>query len=158
MSRVLPGPSPLVRFIQGFQRQHPAGYHVRDISFSWQNDKLEALHDWVQWCFPLQMPSMYVPDAPMLTVADLQFIQRDDLCQENLEHLRFRMHEFYAETKAWRLPRDHNHARITRILKSTALCTGPLFAKQFHDHLMSLGTNFVNSTTKLIWQQTIGGT
>jgi Opioid growth factor receptor (OGFr) conserved region len=111
------------------------GRFLRDIQ-QWPDHRLESVHDFIQWMFPLREPSGVNPDAPLLDkTAIAEFRSRPDL-QENLRQSWLRMLKFYGfvadsssdwavrpapnfteRAKNWLTPYNHNHLRITRILK-----------------------------------------
>src|SRR5260370_19373303 len=57
--------SRLVDFYRG-EATDREGRFLRDL-WAWGDDDLEAVHDFIQWLFPLPEPSRYNPDAPLLT-------------------------------------------------------------------------------------------
>ncbi len=100
----------------------------------WSDARLEAVHDFIQWLFPLPEPSPVNPLAPVLdreTIA--AFRVRADLVA-NLRGSLERMLRFYGlalgdgpgveraanfaeRAENWLSPNNHNHLRITRILR-----------------------------------------
>src|ERR1022692_954808 len=59
------------------------GRLLKDI-LAWPDDDLEAVHDFIQWLFPLPEPSQFNPDAPLLTEADIAAFKSDPVLQANL--------------------------------------------------------------------------
>ena len=55
----------------------------------------------------------------------------------NLRRASERMLRFYEETDGWLTFSDHNHLRITRILKSLRLLAGHDAARAFYDRVMT---------------------
>jgi len=47
------------------------------VILSWDNDKLERAHDWVQWCFPTDVDSKVHPGGPMLTKRSIELASAD---------------------------------------------------------------------------------
>ena len=92
---------------------------------------LERTHDFVQWLFPLREPSGAVPEAPVLDDADIAAIQDSIAAQCALAAATDRMDAFYAATHDWLMPNDHNHLRITRIIRSLRLLRGDEAADAF---------------------------
>lgn len=106
----------------------------------WPDDRLEAVHDFIQWLFPLAEPSPVNPLAPVLDRETVEaFAARPEL-RESLRVSFLRMLRFYGiemrpgppqtvglaanfpeRAANWLHPGNHNHLRITRILKSLAL-------------------------------------
>lgn len=86
-------------------------------------DALEREHSYIQWLFPLPEPSRFHPDAPLLTEEDLAEFTHPDSVLRTIQARRacILMLNFFVTTTAWRAPGDHNHLRITRILRFLTL-------------------------------------
>jgi hypothetical protein len=128
--------SHLVDFYRG-EATDSEGRFLRDL-WGWDDDDLEAVHDFIQWLFPLPEPSRYNPDAPLLTEADVAAFQDDERLRANLRRSFQRILTFLglsltAEgqvvegpnfrarlSDVWAVP-NHNWLRITRILRSLSL-------------------------------------
>jgi hypothetical protein len=74
--------SQLVDFYRG-EGTNPEGRSLIDI-WAWPDDDLEAVHDFIQWLFPLPEPSRFNPDAPLLTEEDIGAFRSGPLLQANL--------------------------------------------------------------------------
>jgi hypothetical protein len=103
----------------------------------WSDEKLERVHDYIQWLFPLTEPSNFNPEAPVLDQHAIdEFRTRPEL-RTNLRTSFVRMLAFYGfvlienpplrvvpsasfteRSENWLMPVNHNHLRITRILRS----------------------------------------
>jgi hypothetical protein len=132
------------------------GRFLRDIQ-EWPDERLESVHDFIQWMFPLLQPSGANPDAPVLDRETIMaFRSRPDL-QANLETSFARMLRFYGldlhpgpevkiirasnfaeRSKNWLRPGNHNHLRITRILSSLRLLGREADARAFYDCLVDI--------------------
>ncbi len=99
---------------------------------------LESRHDFIQWLFPLPEPSAAVPGSPVLMRADTADLQADAQAQERLRRAANRMLRFYQNTAHWRAPVDHNHLRITRIIRSLRLLAGDAPADAFRAQILRL--------------------
>ena len=115
------------------------GRTLREI-WAWGDDRLEAQHDYIQVLFPLAERSQFNSRAPVLDDATAERFRSDPVIQANLlQSLRvmlrfygFRMDEktgevveaenFVERAPEWLFPEDHNHLRITRILKCLTRC------------------------------------
>ena len=126
--------SPVIGFYSGTEPDH-RGRYLGEIH-RWPDEPLELVHDYIQWLFPLPERSGFNLSAPVLNPETVQeFRTRPDL-QENLRVSFLRMMKFYGleiraseqvtvvrlpnfATKAakWLSPGNHNHLRITRILR-----------------------------------------
>ena len=126
--------SPIIGFYSGTEPNH-RGLYLREIQ-QWTGERLEAIHDYIQWLFPLPEPSGFNAAAPVLTREEIQEFRASPDLQQNLRVSFYRMMKFYGlearsdrqitvarspnfATKAagWLSPGNHNHLRITRILR-----------------------------------------
>ena len=125
---------PLIRFYLG-EGPDGEGRALRDIR-SWDDRRLESVHDYIQWLFPLRTFSRFNPDAPILDDEIVaRFLADENLRTELLASFR-QMLAFYgfdyreqagrpavmlardaaARQRNWLNPGNHNLLRITRIL------------------------------------------
>lgn len=124
----------IVGFYSGATPDH-RGRYLHEIQ-RWPDDQLEKVHDYIQWLFPLPEPSGFNLAAPVLSPESIRdFRARPDL-QEKLRVSFRRMVSFYglearsggqvtinrasdfvAKATVWLSPGNHNHLRITRILR-----------------------------------------
>ena len=112
------------------------GRWLRDL-WQWDDDELEAVHDFIQWMFPLPEPSQFNPDAPLLTAGDIASFHADETLRANLGCSFKRILVFLGLTQeggritqgpnfaaraadVWTTA-NHNWLRITRILRSLTL-------------------------------------
>lgn len=103
-------------------------------------ERLEKVHDFIQWTFPLREASRFNPEAPLLTDADVAAFRSDPELRQNLRMSFSQMMEFYgfdvlrpegepvsvtlahpAARPWWAVAGDHNLLRLTRILASTRI-------------------------------------
>ncbi len=115
------------------------GRFLREIQ-NWSDDELELIHDYIQWLFPLAERSSFNLNAPILNAYTINRFRSDVDLRRRLETSLVRMLAFYGlEMRAtvplrvacaesfpqraenWLTPSNHNHLRITRILKSLCL-------------------------------------
>jgi hypothetical protein len=99
--------------------------------------RLETTHDFVQWLFPLNEPSVAVPEAPVLSPEDVAAIRESGMAQCALAAATDRMDAFYRATHDWLMPNDHNHRRITRIIRSLRLLRGDEAADAFRAAILA---------------------
>lgn len=113
----------MVSRIASFFARTASDHKQRTLDCYWrQNDAWrESTHDYIQWAFPLPTPSPYHPDAPILREIDSRIIQDSLEARANFRRTIFMMEQFYQANKRWTGEFDHNHQRITRILKSIRL-------------------------------------
>ena len=127
---------PIVMFLEG-EGTDARGRTIFDV-LALNDVALERSHDFIQWLFPLPEPSAAVPDAPVLTVDDMQAIHDSILAQCALAAATDRMEAFYRATHSWLRPHDHNHLRITRIIRSLRLLRGDAEAEAFKAAILSI--------------------
>ena len=124
----------LIGFYEGTATDS-GGRWLTDVQ-SWDFGQLEAVHDYIQWLFPLRRRSPVNPEAPVIDreVSDA-FRSRPELRTALIRSLetmlRFYGYElegtyeqpnviqsdqFRSRAPNWMTPGNHNHLRITRIL------------------------------------------
>jgi hypothetical protein len=112
------------------------GRRIEEI-WRFSHDELEAIHDYIQWLFPLAERSAFNPGAPLLDDATIQRFRSDATLRANLERSLEVMLDFYGFVRDedrivqgrsfgersvnWLTPGNHNFLRLTRILKSLTL-------------------------------------
>jgi hypothetical protein len=127
------------------------GRRLRDL-WTWDDDALEAVHDFIQWLFPLPEPSQFNPNAPLLTQEDIAGFRADEALRANLRRSFDRILTFLGLAwdseghidkgpnfmvrvhDVWMYP-NHNWLRITRILRSLSLLGMEDDALQLYDCL-----------------------
>jgi len=125
---------PVVAFLEG-EGTDAGGRTVFDI-LAMNDVVLERTYDFIQWLFPLPEPSAAVPEAPVLTPDDVRSIRESELAPIALAAATDRMTAFYRSTHDWLMPNDHNHRRITRIIRSLRLLAGDAEADAFRDAIL----------------------
>lgn len=124
--------NPLVGFYRD-GAQDDAGRTLAQI-VAWPDDRLESVHDFIQWMFPLPERSGANPAAPVLDRATIDAFHTTPAMRERLRQSFERMLRFYglqwkenvverapnfaARAQNWLWPMNHNHLRLTRILRS----------------------------------------
>ncbi len=141
----------------------------------WSDDAWECHHDYIQWLFPLDQPSGFNPNAPLLTEADraafrasakLQLVLRRGSLARFLAFLGLFSEDdvvirpgdnFNNRRALWAYP-NHNWLRITRVLKSLRLLGLEADARAFWRCLQKLheerGFKFEGSFS--YWQAAAG--
>ena len=114
--------TPLTAFLQG-KGPDARGRTIFDV-LAFDDAALERTHDFIQWLFPLPERSGAQPDAPVLSQDDIALLRQSMTAQAVLAAATDRMAAFYRDTDAWLAASDHNHLRITRIIRSLRLLRG----------------------------------
>ena len=154
----LPFTGPLHAFLAGAGADS-RGRLVTDV-LDFSDERLEAVHDYIQWLFPLETRSGAQPGAPVLTQAEIQGIRADPRAADTLMKATERMLQFYRNTGWWLTGYDHNHLRITRILHSLTLLVSPKAAQSFHKTILAMHDAAgapVNARSLQYWAEAAGG-
>nr|XP_055040182.1 opioid growth factor receptor-like isoform X1 [Misgurnus anguillicaudatus] len=146
-----PGPFYNLDFYKGLTRSVPDDVSIYEFHEKWKGkyDRLERVHSYIQWLFPLQEEGMNW-EAHVLTKEEIKQFRKDEEAKGNLLKSYELMLDFYgirlvsdrtgAVTRAnnWEERFDnlnrntHNNLRITRILK----CLGTLGFEHFQEKLV----------------------
>ncbi len=106
-----------------------------DEILAWDDERLEEVHDYIQWLFPTRQPSGVNPFAPVVTpVTQAAFAENPHLgvalgraLDRLLRFYGLRRSEMGIEkdvarfgdrAQVWLHPGNHNHLRLTRIMDS----------------------------------------
>ena len=162
--------SPIVRFYRG-EGADTRGRTLDDI-LAWDDGQLEAVHDYIQWLFPLDEPSRFNPHAPLLTPADRLAFRHQPLAA-NLRRALDRMLAFYGlrldpsdprlhivrsaawndRSPYWLQPGNHNLLRLSRIIRSLALLGQVGLAEALYKALKKEGEGRVTAVTLGYWKE-----
>jgi hypothetical protein len=147
--------SRITAFYSGTEPDH-RGRYLHEIQ-QWPDDQLEAVHDYIQWLFPLPEPSGFNLAAPVLNQESIQEFRARLELQEKLRVSFLRMMNFYGletrsgeqikvtraancvvKARCWLSSGNHNHLRITRILRCLSLLGLEAESKAFFDCLSEI--------------------
>jgi hypothetical protein len=123
----------IIGFLRG-QSPDGAGRYLSEIQ-QWPDQELESVHDFIQWLFPLTDPSPVNPDAPVLDAGTISQIQSRPELLDAVRASLERMRRFYEGSSHWLTAGNHNHLRITRILKCLKLLGLDAEADAFFQYL-----------------------
>jgi hypothetical protein len=163
---------PIVDFYAG-KATDGAGRRLREI-WGWDFERLEHTHDYIQWLFPLAERSRFNPDAPVLDAEQIAAFRADDTLRGPLlasldVMLRFyglarsgmtvtRSGDWPLRSRNWLTPGNHNHLRLTRILKSLSILGLGEFARGLLAALESIyreHPGVISATTLEFWQRAV---
>ena len=159
----------------------PRGRYLHEIQ-QWTDDQLEDVHDFIQWLFPLPEPSAFNSTAPLLTRDVIQEFRTRPELQEKVRVSFLRMLRFYgfefqageqvsvirstnfaAKAATWLSPGNHNHLRITRILRCLNLLGLQAEAEAFYKCLseiyegeQSKPAPAISHETARFWKRAVG--
>ncbi|MEO9213518.1 MAG: opioid growth factor receptor-related protein [Caulobacteraceae bacterium] len=144
--------SAIVAFLEG-AGPDGAGRPADEI-LRFDDEALEYTHDYIQWLFPLAEASRAVPGSPVLTGADVAAIRGSSRARATLDAAAARMSAFYAAGDAWLAGPDHNHLRITRIVRSLRLLAGNGAADAFRRAILDRAAgsgDTIGAETRRFW-------
>jgi hypothetical protein len=177
---------PIVRFYR-LEAPDACGRMLSEI-WEWDHDRLEDVHDYIQWLFPLRTRSAFNADAPLVTDVTIEVFQRGEMLRRHLERSFELMLDFYGlqlrsrgggdddvvvecgpsfatRSRRWLLPNDHNHnhnhLRITRILTSVRILGLWANGQALHDCLERIAAHHperISTTTLDFWANAAGRT
>ena len=124
------------QFLRG-EITNPKGLFVEHF-WAFSDDDLENTHDFIQWVFPLNEPSIAVPSSPVLTETEAQEIREDSYVTIMLVKAASLYCDFLRRNRHWICAYNHNHLRITRVIKSLRLLVGDGAADRFKSDVLAL--------------------
>lgn len=148
--------------------------------WSWDAPRLEGVHDYIQWLFPLPEPSAFNPDAPILTDEAIEAFRGDAHLRQRLLRSLTTMLAFYglmlapgadgppriglapdfaAKSRGWLHAGNHNHLRLTRILASLRLLGLEDHGRALYACLAAVARDHphaVSATTLAYWRRAAG--
>ena len=119
------------------------------------DQELEGNCDWVQWMFPLPEPSKMQPGSPVATQADFDAIASSPVLKMRVLAALGRYIAFLDRTTAWRRPKDHNHLRITRVLRCLCFCGLNDAAFEFYEYVKEAVGKTVGKETVWYWEEAL---
>jgi opioid growth factor receptor-like protein len=162
----------IIGFYSGTEPDN-CGRYLHEIQ-RWEDNTLEAVHDYIQWLFPLPEPSAFNATAPILTRDSMQEFRRRPELRQELRVSFLRMMNFYgleahsserltvtrapnfaAKATVWLSPGNHNHLRITRILRCLSLLGLQAEAKAFLECLAEIYKAELNKPAPAISDDTM---
>lgn len=146
---------------------------------AWDDDRLERVHDYIQWLFPLPERSAFNAGAPILAKADIEAFRIHPHLRSTLREALARMLAFYGFTlrqaggrwtvrpaasfpersRHWLTPGNHNFLRISRILRALTLLGLESEARAFLEALEALYEGHravIGSVTLGHWRKAVG--
>lgn len=117
----------------------------------------EKCHDFIQWVFPLPEPSRFNPNAPLLDEDTLEVFRTSPRIQVNIaKAYAFAQRFLWIKGVSWLQPGDHNHLRITRIIRFLNLTGNTMAANHVYKMVCQLAKtspDSISDTTLEFWQQ-----
>jgi hypothetical protein len=169
MPKLLPVDTRILGFYAGTMPDDD-GRMLADIQ-QWPDSRLEDVHDFIQWLFPLPEPSPVNPRAPVLDDATIAAFSEQANLRVSLERmLRFyglelragpvvsRAPNFQQRALNWLAPNNHNHLRISRILRCCRLLGLAAEARAFLDALQEINPDHpgaITARSSQFWKQAV---
>ena len=159
----------LIEFYCGEGRDHK-GRCLEDI-WALSSFWLEHTHDYIQWLFPIPEAGRFNAFAPLLTPTVQAVFERSDVMRQHQQRSLDVMLDFFGlawsgngivaqptlaiPTHIWLKAGGHNHLRITRMIRSLALCHQPDLARTFQQAVTEVGTQLgvVSETSIRYWRE-----
>jgi hypothetical protein len=162
-------------FDPDIRAKDPSGRDLDDV-LTYSDNQISRKHDFIQYLFPLPEESMVNPWAPLITKQVYEaFRDRDELRSELLQAFQ-RMLDFYGFTLSasesgeagtqivpaqnfkeqskysWRRAMDHNHLRLTRIIRCLRVLSCEREAHALYHALLEYDKgDVVRSSSKMFW-------
>ena len=142
----------IVSFLEGKAPDHRG--RILAMLLQQTDHQAETTHDYIQWLFPLDEPSRSVNGAPVLTELEIDEIRQSSLAQANLAESARWFLGFLERNDHWITKYNHNHLRITRVIKSLRLLASDEAADEFRDKVLALAgdrLNLVDQKARGFW-------
>lgn len=141
-------------------------------SLAYSLDWMETCHDYIQWFFPLPEPSMFHPDAPILSEEEIQALQQDVLAQnQRYQNVMLLVDKFLyflgilrtdqsfelsdgGREKIWLGNFNHNQFRMTRMLRFMCLIGLQTMARKLVAFLYD-ECNAKQAKFNIYWQEAV---
>jgi len=124
--------------------------------WSYSDNEIEDKHDFIQMIFPLNQPSnsvfhgIYLEDSKVI-----ENLRKNPIVQSNVIKSANWFLSFLERTNHWKVPNNHNHLRITRIIQSLRLLVSDKEADVFYNSIMAMlsENNQINATSLQYWKK-----
>ena len=141
-----------------FLKNEDVDFKNRTLSDIWAYDdnQIEANHDYIQLLFPLNKPSRHSFHNVYLSYdTQIAEIRSSEIIQANIRISAHWFLMFLKRVQHWRVGYNHNQLRITRIIECLRLLVSDSDAdKFFQDVLSILGTDIkINEHTFKFWRE-----
>lgn len=102
-------------------------------------NQLEQDHLYIQWIFPIDQPSIFNQNAPVLTANDIVQLVHNKNFSVNFQK-SFQLFWLFLtnNTHIWVKHLNHNHYRITRMIRSATLFGFDQLTKEMLSYLLKI--------------------
>ena len=162
----------IVDFYSGKARD-TSGRSLKEIE-AWDYHELESVHNYIQWLFPLPEPSRFNPHAPVLDAEQIAEFQSNAELRTQLLASFDKMLGFYGfernnlsimrsdlweeRSRNWLRFGNHNHLRLTRILRSLSILGLKDYAQALFEALNAVSSenpDAISGTTLGYWKSAL---
>lgn len=121
-----------------------------------KDDKFwEECHGHFQWVFPLPEASKKQPNSPVATQDDYDAIGSSPELKMRVLSALGRYLAFLDRTYKWRRATDHNHLRITRVIRCLCRCGLNDDAFEFCEYVKAKVGSLVGKQTVWYWEEAL---
>lgn len=151
-------------------KPNPNGLKLHNV-WKFTDHEYESYHDFIQWVFPSDEPSMILSNAPVVTKRDAMEFRFNEAAQLKLRHsyrqfLRFlgicldlQGNPYVADEKKFHqrvCRQNHNLQRITRVLRSLMILGMPNHARKFESFLVDANHRYgLNPISMQYWSDAV---
>ena len=131
------------------------GRTLQDV-WNFSDNEIEDQHDFIQMIFPLDQPSNVVFHGIYLDDREvIENLRKNPSVQSNMMKSANWFLSFLNRTNHWKVPNNHNHLRITRIIQSLRLLVSDKEADAFYVSVMAMlaDNNHINATSLQYWKK-----
>ena len=114
----------------------------------------KKLQNFVQWIFPTDEQSSIARDVPIVDDEVIALFQKSKEAQTNLKNAKDWYLGFLFRNSHWKKKNDHNHLRITRVIKCLRLLLGDEEADDFKQKVYGMVASrimFIDEVAKRYW-------
>jgi hypothetical protein len=123
--------------------------------FDFDDAAWEECHQHIQWMFPLPEASKMQPSSPVAIQDDYDQIALSPILRAKMAMSLGRYLLFLHRTSQWRVARDHNHLRITRVIRCLTWCGLNDQAIDFCDYVVGQVGDLVGKQTVWFWTEAL---
>ena len=109
--------------------------------WEFDDEQIERNHSFIQWVFPTDLKSGSNNLSAVLSVTELEMLQNNDAIARNIEKSISWFLSFLSKYNHWITNYNHNHLRVSRIIRSTALLHSVELAKWFMDTVIEMAAH-----------------
>mgnify|MGYP001169483127 CR=1 FL=1 len=131
------------------------GRKLKDI-LKFSNNKIEETHDFIQLIFPLNEPSFFSSNKHYIKSSEqLKELTSNLQIKKNILNSADWFISFLSKNNHWITHYDHNHLRITRMIKSVRLIVGNAEANNIYNKIISIEGVLINVSKKSLkyWKE-----